>query len=342
MHITAARRPLPFFLTRIALFLNVIVLTGLPACDRAEQQPVRIDTATIAVSSTYHSLLVLIAQEKGYFRQEGLEVTVRPQPYGKRSLEDMMAGNADFAIAAETPVMFAIMDGKDIAIIATIHTSNTDHAIVVRKDKGISAPEDLRGRKIATTFGITTDYFLDTFLAINAISRNEVELFDLRQEELPRALAQGEIDAISVFKPYLTRAQEQLGERGATFYNTNIYTQSVMVVSGKELIRKNPAIVSKLLRALYLAEKYFKQYPDEAANITARVLQENVAAIRHNLAETTVELSLDETIILNLEDQSRWAIKNGRTNSRNIPDYLEYIFTEGLSSVNPAAVRILE
>jgi len=60
-------------------------------------------------------------------------------------------------------VMFAIMEGNKISIIATIQTSNRNNAIIARKDRGILTPQDLRGRKIATTFGTIAEFFMDAF-----------------------------------------------------------------------------------------------------------------------------------------------------------------------------------
>ncbi len=58
-------------------------------------------------------------------------------PYGKTALKEVLEGKADFATVAETPVMFAIMKGEKISIIATIQTSSRNSAIMARKDKGI-------------------------------------------------------------------------------------------------------------------------------------------------------------------------------------------------------------
>ena len=52
-------------------------------------------------------------------------------------------------------------------------------------------------------------------------------------------------------------------------------------------------------------------------------------------------MSLDQSLILALEDESRWAIKRGLVREMNIPNYLDFIYLDGLTSVKPEAVRIL-
>ena len=102
---------------------------------------------------------------QGYYLQEGLEATPHLHPYGKLALQEVLDGKADFATVAETPVMFAIMKGEKISIIATIQTSNRNNAILARKDKGILTPDDLKGKKIGATFGTTSAIFYGRFFS---------------------------------------------------------------------------------------------------------------------------------------------------------------------------------
>ncbi|MFH0728753.1 MAG: NrtA/SsuA/CpmA family ABC transporter substrate-binding protein [Pseudomonadota bacterium] len=331
----------------IQMAIAVVVLMAsvcLWACERKDRKPAGpIEKATLAYSATHHVILAEVAQVKDYFKQEGLEIMPHLHAYGKPALQDMMAGTADFATVAETPVMFAILDGAEISIIATIHKANKDNnAIVARKDKGILTPPDLKGKKIATTLGTVSEFFLDAFLAINSISKKDVELVNLRQEELPRALMEGNVDAAAGFNPFLTMAQGLLGEGGTTFYNKNIYTQTFIMVSTKEFVRHNPGKVEKMLRALDRAEKFVQQNPEEALKIVADFNPEKIAATREMLAGSFMGLSLDQSLILALEDESRWAIKSGLTSATEVPNFLDYIYFDGLKSVRPAAIWVLK
>ena len=323
--------------------VTLATVTCLFACDRSDRKTVgSAEKATIAFSSSHNAFLADVAQVKGFFQQEGLEVTPHLHAYGKLALDDVLAGKADFATVAETPVMFAILNGADLSIIATIHKTKTDDAIVARTDKGIFTPGDLKGRKIAATFGTTSDFFLDAFLAVNAIAREDIELVNLRQEELPQVLAEGKVDAVAAFNPFLLATQKQIGESGTTFYNKNIYTKTFNIVSTKEFVNYNPGKVNKVLRALYRAEKFFEQNPEESLKIAADFKKQEITATREMLAGTSVELSLDQSLILALEDESRWAIKGKLTSASKVPNYLHYIYFDGLKSVKPTAVNILK
>jgi len=299
------------------------------------------EKVTIAFAATTDAVLAEVAHTRGYYREEGLEVIPHMHPYGKPALREVLEGKADFATVAETPVMLAIMKGEKISIIATIQTSSKNSAIIARKDKGILTLKDLKDRKIGVTSGTTSDFFLDAMLATHGISRKDVKIIDLKAEEIPAALENGDVDAASAFTPYINYAQKKLGNRGIMFYDEDIYTWTFNVVATQEFIRNNPGKVKKLLRALIRAEEFVKQSQDEAQKIVADFSGMDMALVRNICANTTFGVSLDQSLLLALEDESRWAIENGLTQETKVPNYLDFIYLDGLASVKPKAVRIM-
>jgi NitT/TauT family transport system substrate-binding protein len=301
----------------------------------------RPEKITIAYAAITDTALAQVAQQQGYYLQEGLEVTPLLRSHGKAALDELLAGNADFATVAETPVMFAIMLGEKISIIATIQTSQKNNGIVARKDKGILMPHDLRGRKIAVTRGTTADFFMHAFLAAHGISGNDIKVVDLKPEDMPYALANGDVDAVAAFHPYLIQGQRKLGNRGIIFYDEDIYTQTFNVVAMQEFIRRNPGKIKKLLLALSRAEEFVRQNPAEAQKIVADFSHIDTDLVRELWADRNLSVALDQSLVLALEDESRWAIKAGVISKRKIPNYLDFIYFEGLESARPKAVRIL-
>ena len=198
------------------------------------------EKVTISYSATTDAVLAEVAQVKGYFLLEGLDATPRLHPYGKPALDDLLAGKADFATVAETPVMFTIMNGAKISVIATIQNSSMNSAILARMDRGILNPGDLKGKRIAATLGTTSDFFMDALLALHGISRKDVEVVDLKAGEMADALARGDIDAVSTFTPYTAITRKKLGNSTVTFQDRDIYRWTFNVVAKQEFISKNP------------------------------------------------------------------------------------------------------
>ncbi|MGE5838514.1 MAG: nitrate ABC transporter substrate-binding protein, partial [Deltaproteobacteria bacterium] len=52
-------------------------------------------------------------------------------------------------------------------------------------------------------------------------------------------------------------------------------------------------------------------------------------------------LSLDQSLITAMEAEARWMIKNNLTNQRQVPDFLKYIYEDGLKAAKPEAVTII-
>jgi NitT/TauT family transport system substrate-binding protein len=238
--------------------------------------------------------------------------------------------------------MFAIMGGGEISVIATIYTSNKDYAIIARKDKGISNPRDLEFRKVATSLGTSSEFFMDSFLAINGIARKNVIVVNLKPEELPDALINGDVAAASAFRPFLIYAQKKLGDRGILFYDQDIYTMTFNVVATQEYVRKNPEKVIKMLRALINAEEFVRQNPAEAQKIIADFNLIDRVLLGEMWDAKSYSVKLDQSLVLALEDQSLWAIKSNLTKTKKMPNYLDFIYSDGLKKVKPETVRILK
>ena len=284
-------------LWRIPVSVYALIVVCILGCTQTDQKSVGpAEKVTIAYSATTDAVLAEVAQMRGYFSEEGLEAVAHKHPYGKPALKEVLEGKADFATVAETPVMFAIMKGEKISIIATIQTSHKNSAIIARKDKGVLTLKDLEGKKIAATFGTTSEFFMDAMLAVNGISRKAVKVIDLKAEEIPAALEKGEIDAASMFPPYINYGQKKLGSNGITFYDENIYTWTFNVVATQEFIRNNPGKVKKMLRALIKAEEFVKMNPDEAQKIVADFSGMDIAIVRDIWANTSFGVSLDQSL----------------------------------------------
>lgn len=331
------------FLTGIALIISASAISAcFTACTRADNKSSGpAEKVTIAYSATTDAVLAEVAQMRSYYRDEGLEVVPHMHPYGKPALKEVLEGKADFATVAETPVMFAVMSGEKISIIATIQTSSNNGAIIARKDRGILNLRDLKGKKMAATLGTTSEFFMDAILGTQGISRKDVRVIDLKAEEMPAALANGDVDAVSAFLPYTNYSLRKLGGNGILFNDDNIYTWTFNVVSTQEFIRKNPGKVKKLLRALIKAEEFVKQNPDEAQKIVADFSGMDISIVRDIWADNDFSVTLDQSLLLVLEDESRWAIIGKLTAAEKVPNYLDYIYLDGLNSVRPSSARIL-
>ncbi len=285
--------------------------------------------------------LIIIGQEQGFFSQEGLDVTTRKYPTGKAAFEGMFSGEVDMASVAETPIVFKSFEQQDFSIIAELSSSNNFVRIVARKDKGILKPADLRGKSIATPQGTVFHFFSHLFLIKNGLSENDVKLSFKKPEELISGLVRGEIDAFSFREPSISEANKLLGDKAVVFAEPGLYFQTFNLAALKSFIKDKPETIKRVLRALIEAEEFTKKYPDKAKKIISKYMGISETEMAAVWSDVTLQISLDQPLLLTLEDEARWAIKSGFTDKKEVPNYLNFIYLDGLEAVKPKAVTII-
>jgi ABC-type nitrate/sulfonate/bicarbonate transport system substrate-binding protein len=331
-----------FVRTSVSLVIIMAIALAVPACRQQSPQQTGVPgKITLAYSITPSAGLIQIAFAKGYFDQEGLNVLAQPHTFGKLALKSVFDGKADLATAADTPIMFSVMAGKKTSILAVVQTSNRNTAIVVRKDRGIAGPSDLKGKKIGVTKGTTSDFFLEIFMTVHRINRNQISLIDLRPDEMTEAINTDRVDAATAFNPTLAQLQLKLGKMGLTFYGESIYTEYFCLAAQQDYVHKHPEAVRKVLRALVKAEAFVRDHPEESRGLIAEFTKVDKALIDKAWADLNFRVTLDQGLLVNLEDQTRWAIKNNLTDKGVMPNYLDFIYMDGLQAIKPEAVRII-
>ncbi len=326
----------------VLLAILAIALSGYFWSSRQFQKPAGpAEKLVIAGQNSLGNGAIFVALAKGYFAHEGLHVTFQPYPSGKDAMNSVLQGKADMAIAAETPIMFAGLRGEKLTVVATIAASDKNLAIIARKDRGISSPGDLKGKKIGVYLGTIGQFFLDILLTSHRIPRESVRVVNLKPEEVVDALVKGDVDAISIWNPHTYRARKELGDNAVAFYGEGIYRLTVDIVAAQTLANERPEAVKRVLRALVKASNFMVQNPQESIRVTAKHTKTDKVAIGDVSNEYSFAVTLDQSFLTALEDQARWAIKNKLTQATQVPNYLNFIYLNGLEAVRPEGVTII-
>jgi NitT/TauT family transport system substrate-binding protein len=327
--------------TPIALML-IAALIGChePSSENKEQRSGPLQKITVAYTYQPQSTLVHVAVAKGYFVEEGLDVQPLMRTFGKAALDEVIGNKADFATVAETPIMFNVLKGEKIFVLANIEASSTNNAIVARKDAGISAPADLKGKRIGFTPGTTGDFFLASLLTANGLTRQEIQSVALKPDEMQDAIMAKKVDAVSTWNYPLAQINRQLGNDGTVFYDREIYTETFNIAARQEFVQKSPELVKRFLSALIKAEDFVAKNPDEAQAIMSAATKIDQSLIRDVWNDFNYHVVLDQTLLLTLEDETRWAMKNKLTDQVVMPDYLSFIHIDSLKAIKPEAIRM--
>lgn len=185
--------------TRIATVFAALALTGaVAACgekdeDLSAQGTQEFDLVLDFYVNPDHAG-ILMAKERGYFERAGLNVRTRVPSDPSAPIKEVAAGRADLAVSYEPEVYLAQEQGLGVTAIAAL-VDEPLTSLISLPEAGIAAPEDLRGKTVATA-GIPyqTDY-LATILQRAGLSASDVEQVDVGLNLLP-ALLGGQADAI--------------------------------------------------------------------------------------------------------------------------------------------------
>lgn len=285
---------------------------------------------------------VWVAENKGYFQKEGLNVKIKGFDSGKASLDAMLNNkDIDICTVAQTPIMFHSLNRNDFVIIAAMVHSDSDIKVLVCQDKGINNPSDLKGKKVGITKDSTGQFFLHLFLTHNEVLFSEVETIDLKPSELPQALADGRIDAICTWEPHILNAKTLLGNKALILPSEGIYREDFYFVANKNFVKNNSETLKRFVKAIERGEEFIREKEERAINIVSERLKLDKELTGLIWSEFSFQLILDQSIIISLEDEARWAIKSNLTDKTEIPNYLEYIYLDALEEVKPEAVTII-
>ncbi|MEW5745317.1 MAG: ABC transporter substrate-binding protein [Nitrospirota bacterium] len=327
----------------VILLLVVMGMAGLSGCSRErERTPSPGQRATtIAVVPIPHAAPLYIAYQKGYFKDEGLKVVLRTFETGKGALDAALRGHADLATVAETPIARAAVEGKSVFVIATLSDSDRATMIIARRDRGISSPADLRGKKIGVSLGTNSEFFLYIYLTLHHVAQDEITIVDLRPAEIAGALTRGEVDAVSVWLPHTAQLRNMLGSNALALHDPDIYTMTLNLAGPREFILKNPEAINRLLRALVKATRFIRESPDEARTITARCTGLSPSVIDEAWNDFNFAVELDQSLLVSLEDQAAWLLgkKSGGT-GRGVPNFLDTLYPAALEKIDPSMVTV--
>jgi NitT/TauT family transport system substrate-binding protein len=287
------------------------------------------------------SALLWIADKNGYFEQQGLEVTLKVYQAGRFAVDEVLAGKIDLAACAD--FVFAVVtlkSGENLRVLATIAAADI-HEVIARKDRGLNRPQDLTGKKIGVTRETSGEFFLATFLSFNGIAPAEVELVNLKPYDLKEALAGGTVDAVMAWEPNVSEIKTRLGDQAVAWPGQSGQKFYWLLVGADKVIKTKPQALVRLFQALRQAEDFARKNPEAAKAMVAQRLEVAPAYINHMWPKGKYALSLDQPLLLALEDQSRMLLKNRPAAGKEIPNYLNYLYVEALRQAAPDAVRIV-
>ncbi|MCK9685116.1 ABC transporter substrate-binding protein [Scleromatobacter humisilvae] len=295
------------------------------------------DTLRIAASRAPVSLPLYVAQQRGFFADERLEVAITDCIGGTRCLRQLLDDQADLATTSEMPVVLHAFAQPDVAIVATIAHASDNLKLIARKAGGVRTSEQLTGRKVGVTAGTAAQYLLETHLLDVGVDPQHVTMVPLQAEDTVAALRSGRIDAVAVWEPFGYAALHGDDAVGVRLPLGGGYIESYNLVARRALFSRDDELV-RLLRAVERAEQFIQARPAEAQAILREQLKLDQHFVDWVWGGLGFRLSLDQALVSTMEGEIRWAQREGHVAAGARPNVLTLIHAGPLKTVKPAAV----
>lgn len=323
----------------LAMVAMAIVVSGGWFLMRPAPPPAMVGKLTLALPTQINSAPAIIAHAQGWFRKTGIEVIDQPFLLGKDALNSVLEGKADLAVVADTPFMFALLNGKDVAVLARISESRRSLAVVAQSDRGIERVADLKNKTVGLTKGTNLTYFLEALLSVNGIPIESITQADMGIKDEIKAFKEKRVDAIVLFQPFLAQLEADMGQKLKVFYGEDVYAFRFLLVGKPAYIDSHPQEIGRVLRALDEANQSIRANPVLARQQVGKVVNVSDAIMSQLFDPQDFLLELDQAMLLALDDQTRWAMKRGLVPAGPVPNYLHAIKYKNLEAVLPAAVK---
>jgi NitT/TauT family transport system substrate-binding protein len=219
---------------------------------------------------------VLIAEQKGFFREQGLDAEIVEYKSGPLVHRALTSGKLDMAYIGSPPVYHWISRGLESRILAKVNYGQA--AVISRKNSGISSLSDLKGKKIAGIHkGSGMDVLLRGFVlgdAAKLVPDRDVELMTMSPGEMEAALERKIVDAAFIWEPFISSAL--IRGKNRLIFDMNKAAPKypwyvVMAMPGT--LRENRTAVVKVLKAHKQAVDFLNSSASAGNDIIARAFK---------------------------------------------------------------------
>ena len=222
---------------------------------------------------------IIIAEEKGYFKDAGLDVEVIAPADPADPPKLVAADRAELAISYQPQLHLQVAEGLPLVRVGTL-VATPLNCLLVLADGPVKSIADLRGGKVGFSVAGVEEALLTTILERNGVGLDEIDLVNVNWSLSP-SLMSGQVDAvIGAFRNFELNQMEIEGVKGRCFYleeeGLPAYDELIYIANRDSM---NKDVIRRFLQATELATQYIINHPQESWDIfksTAKELDDEL------------------------------------------------------------------
>ena len=228
----------------------------------------------------YGQIPIMVAIEKGFFKEQGLEIDYKIILNSSDRIAAITAGSVHFSNLGRLAVIAQMaQNNESFYYFANVDDSPGNEGCVGKP--GIGSIKELKGKKVAAN--TSAEISLHGQLRANGMTIADVQYVNLPPNEMAGALAKGDVDAACVWKPLLDAVIKAVpdGKVLGSDLDTDTYKKygtasapDIMIISRK-LVDEQPEIARKLATALLKGADYALSNPTETAAAVAHYFKKS-------------------------------------------------------------------
>jgi NitT/TauT family transport system substrate-binding protein len=258
-----------------------------------------------------------------------------------QAMSALIKGEVDIAGKPEVPFISQVFKKQNVSIYAGLDKLQFVY-LIGRKDRGIQSAGDLKGKRIGLPRGTIAEFYFGRYLELSGLSMGDVTIFNTTPDALVEGISNGILDGVVIWNPYAYQLSRQMGDGVILLRVQSRQPAFALAVGRSDWLAANRGLISRSLKAIAEAEDYLASHPAEAKAIVRERMNYDEAFMESVWSENQFSLSLDQPLILAMEDEARWMTSNSLTTGTTVPNFLDYIYVDALKAVKPEAVKIIK
>jgi len=297
----------------VGMTLVAVLGWGTPAVAGHEDGKVLLFAQPIAKADS-----IWMAIKKGFFKDEGLDVTVKWFSAGTTAMQTFQSGKegkrgfGDFNTGGELPAVnfWQNMD-EQYTLFAIIERDTEGYVGIAKAD--IKTGKDLKGKTIATRVGSTGSWFVSEYLKAHGLSEKDVTIKNMDPHIMPSALDRGDIDAFFIWEPYGAQALKISGPRIHKLTTAKGFINGYLVIgTWKWYLKEHPGVAEKMLKAVDKGRRYAAENKGEVIQFAKEQFSvQDTAPVEADYAYNERVVGLDKVAWDDFHKLSRWMKEAG-------------------------------